>query len=111
MLSRPYAAATAEQIAHHLRVIGSPVRVLIVEALDRHGELPVAELAALVGVTGDDASQHLRVLRREGVVRRRRDGKRQLYSLADGLALLEIYALVARNLQHSPVAAIDRELL
>jgi DNA-binding transcriptional ArsR family regulator len=44
-------------------------------------ELPVSELAELVGVSQPAASQHLKVLRDAGLVRGRVDGRRRLYRI------------------------------
>jgi len=60
----------AERIARRLDVFGQEVRVRLVYALHEHGERPVGKLAGLVGVSVYDASQHLSVLRSEGIVRR-----------------------------------------
>jgi DNA-binding transcriptional ArsR family regulator len=52
-------------------------------------EVPVGELAAMVGLTQPAASQHLRVLRDAGLVDVRVDGPRRLYRVnPDGLARL-----------------------
>lgn len=111
MLSRPYDARSAELIGRHLKTIGSPVRIRIVDALDRCGELSVTELAIVVDVSGEDASQHLALLRRAGIVQWRRVGKKRLYSLNEDAAV-EIYALVVNSLKRRAAAAAgEPELL
>lgn len=83
----------------------------IVDLLDHRSELSVAELAAAVGVSGEDASHHLAVLRRAGVVQFRRDGKKRFYTLTDDPAI-EVYLLVAGRLQQCAALAADEpELL
>jgi DNA-binding transcriptional ArsR family regulator len=59
-------------------------RAMLRLVLDR--ELPVSELAELVGVSQPAASQHLKVLRDAGLVRGRVDGRRRLYRV-DGEGL------------------------
>jgi ArsR family transcriptional regulator len=52
-------------------------------ALLEEGELSAGELAKLVGMSASATSHQLRVLRDLGLVRRRRDGRRAFYVLAD----------------------------
>lgn len=84
-------------IGRYLKALDSPVRVRMLEALDRCGELTVKEIGAAAGVSGDDASQHLAVLRREGMVARRKNGRQAFYRLADE-AVMEIFERVSERL-------------
>ena len=59
------------------------------------GERSVEALAAAAGLSIANASQHLLLLRRAGLVRSRKDGKRVLYSLADA-TVLSLLASVRR---------------
>ena len=52
------------------------------------GERHVSELEALLGITQPTLSQQLGVLRAEGLVNTRRDGKRIYYSVADERVLV-----------------------
>ncbi|MHB1809145.1 MAG: ArsR family transcriptional regulator [Solirubrobacteraceae bacterium] len=54
--------------------------MMLVDTLDRRGELSVSELADAVGVSEHlrRASQHLSVLRGAGVVNRHRHGQHRL---------------------------------
>ena len=99
MLSRPVSASSAELLARHLKVIGQPVRVRLIETLDRAGEASVGDLAEAVGVSVYDASQHLKVLRSAGVVTRRQEGRRGLYRLVQGGKAVDVYELVAADLR------------
>lgn len=99
MLSRPVSASSAELIGRHLKVIGQPVRVRLVETLDGLGEASVGELAVAIDVTVYDASQHLAILRSAGVVRRRKVGRQQLYQLVEATTVLSIYGQVERDLR------------
>jgi DNA-binding transcriptional ArsR family regulator len=70
-----------DAIAHPSR------RALLRLVLER--ELPVGELAELIGLSQPAASQHLKVLRDAGLVRGRVDGRRRLYRVdVEGLARL-----------------------
>jgi len=70
--------------AQLFRALAHEVRVRIVEEL-RNGERSVGELQEALGVSGSSMSQHLAVLRGEGIVLARRDGTNVLYSAADEL--------------------------
>ncbi len=74
----------AQQLARVFHVLAEPARVRIVTALLEAGELCVCDLAATVGMTEAQTSQHLRVLRAERTVRNRRDGRMVYYALDDG---------------------------
>ena len=63
------------------KALGHPTRLLLVEALVKR-EHCVCELVELVPGAQATTSRHLEVLRRAGVVRRRREGVRMIYSLA-----------------------------
>ena len=80
MLRRPISLAVAERVGVRLDVIAHPARIRLVDALDRGGEVSVGELAEDVGVSVYDASQHLALLRRAGVVVARRQGRQSVIS-------------------------------
>lgn len=81
-----------EQFAELARVLGHAHRLELIEYVAQ-GERSVERLAQLSGLSVANASQHLQHLRRGGFVQTRRDGKRVLYSLADGPILSLIAAL------------------
>ena len=64
------------------RACGDPERLRLLERLS-HGEFCVSELAAESGEGLSTVSQRLRLLRTEGLVSRRREGKHIYYALAD----------------------------
>jgi ArsR family transcriptional regulator len=68
------------------RALASPHRLEMLEHLAQ-GERGVEALAARVGLSVANASQHLQQLRRAGVVASRREGKFVLYRLADDTVL------------------------
>ena len=68
-----------------LDVLGDPTRRAIFERL-RRGPRAVGELAEHVPVSRPAVSQHLRVLKRAGLVSEQREGTRHLYRVeAEGL--------------------------
>ena len=96
-LPRPIPDAVVDLVARRLEVVAQPQRIKLVDALDRGGETTVNALADAVGVTLYNASQHLAVLRRAGIVRRRREGRMAWYALADP-TVIALYEQVAEAL-------------
>ena len=69
--------------AELLKVLGSPVRLGVLLALEEHGDRCVHELTDLLEVSQPLMSQHLRVLRSANLIVGRREGKEIRYSIAD----------------------------
>ena len=89
---QPRAAEAAELLA----AMANPKRLLILcNLLDR--ERSVSELSELIGLAQSPLSQHLAVLREEGLVATRRESQTIFYRIADPAAakiiatLAEIY--------------------
>ena len=72
-----------DSISRSLHALGEPARLRIAVALLAADELAVRDVAAAVGISEPAASQHLRVLRAERIVRNRRAGRIVFYSLVD----------------------------
>jgi ArsR family transcriptional regulator len=70
------------------------------------GERSVEALAGVAGLSVANASQHLLLLRRAGLVRSRKDGKRVLHSLA-GPDVLDLLAAVRRIAESNVAEARD----
>ncbi len=84
--------AAAGQAVKALKVMANEDRLLLLCQLSQ-GEMSVGELEAALDIHQPTLSQQLGVLRNEGVVTTRRDGKRICYSLADP-RLLQIMQLM-----------------
>ena len=78
--------AKAAQAAMLLRALGNERRLMILCQLTE-GERSVGELQPLVGLSQSALSQHLAVLREEGVVATRRDGQSIWYRICDPAAI------------------------
>jgi len=77
--------------AEALAALADPTRRTVFETL-RKGPRSVGDLAGDLPVSRPAVSQHLRVLKRAGLVRERRAGTRNFYSVdGDGLAELRDY--------------------
>jgi DNA-binding transcriptional ArsR family regulator len=77
-----------------LKVLANEDRLLLLCQLSQ-GEMCVSDLEATLGIRQPTLSQQLGVLRNEGVVETRRDGKNIYYSVADQ-RLLKILELLYR---------------
>ena len=78
--------ARAGEAARLLRALGNESRLLILCRL-ADGERPVGDLQPLVGLSQSALSQHLAVLRQDGIVATRRQGQTIHYRIADPSAL------------------------
>jgi DNA-binding transcriptional ArsR family regulator len=77
--------AAADHAAELLKSLANRHRLLIVcQLID--GERSVGELTAFLGIRDSTVSQHLAVLRREGIVSARRDGQTIWYSIGSAAA-------------------------
>lgn len=86
--------AAAGSAVAALKVLANEDRLLLLCQLSQ-GEMCVSELEEALGIRQPTLSQQLGVLRNEGVVGTRREGKNIFYSVADP-AMLEILALLYR---------------
>lgn len=68
--------------AEFFRILGHPVRVRILELL-RDGERTVGDLQLQLQMDSSGTSQHLGVLRKQGVLDSRREGTSVYYSVRD----------------------------
>jgi DNA-binding transcriptional ArsR family regulator len=73
--------AAAERVSELMKLLANKHRLLVLCQL-AEGEKSVSELARLLGVREPAMSQHLSVLRREGLVRPRREAQTIYYALA-----------------------------
>ena len=63
--------------------LANPLRLELLVALSRRGELAAGELQQIVGAEQSAVSHQLASLRRQRLAQSRRDGRRVIYSLAD----------------------------
>lgn len=83
--------ASASQASQLLKSLSHPDRLMLLCQLTQ-GEFCVGELEQKVGLGQPSLSQQLGILRKDGLVNARRDGKQIYYSIAndDALAVLEL---------------------
>ena len=83
------ATEMAQTAATRARGLADPTRLTLAAALLDADELCVCDLAWIVERSQNLVSHHMRVLRANGLVRSRRDGKMVMYALTeDGHALV-----------------------
>ncbi|HZT78089.1 MAG TPA: metalloregulator ArsR/SmtB family transcription factor [Vicinamibacterales bacterium] len=87
---------SASALAETFRVLGDPTRVRILDALLSRAEIPVCDLAGMLGVTQSAVSHQLRLLRSMRLVRARRDGRHIYYAVDDD----HIVKLFKQGLEH-----------
>jgi len=80
--SKVISSASLERAAQLFRAMGDAPRLRILELLQA-GELCVTEIVAAMQEKFPTVSQRLRLLRGEGLIRRRRDGNHIYYAIAD----------------------------
>lgn len=84
-----------EELAELFSALGDTTRAKIVYALSQ-AEMCVCDLAALVGLSLQAVSYHLRLLRVLRLVKYRRQGRRVFYSLDDE----HVVAIVSQGMAH-----------
>ena len=92
----PVSGEAIERASRIFRALGDPARLRLLEFLTR-GEACVTDVAAAAGDEISTVSQRLRVLRAEGLVSRRRQGKHIVYGLADQ----HVVDLIFNALEHA----------
>ena len=88
-------ATTANRLAEIFAALSDPTRLRIISVLS-HRELPVAELAQIVGISESATSHQLRLMRALRIVRARKEGRQVFYLLDDE----HIHDLLDRAVAH-----------
>lgn len=96
----------ALRAAKLLKAMSNPARLVILCQL-ADGERSVGELERAVGLSQSGISQHLAVLRREGVVASRRVRQTVLYSLASREVVAVMGTLYSVFCSHDAATAFD----
>lgn len=84
-----------ERASRFLRTLGDPTKLKIVCTLIS-GEVCAGSIAATLDMTKSAVSHQLRILREEGLIKARRDGKHVIYSLDDD----HVHELLRMTLEH-----------
>ena len=84
--------------ASFFKVVGDETRMKILCTI-AYGELCVNDIAEAVGMTKSAVSHQLKLLKEEGLVKARRDGKNMFYSL-DDQHVVDIIDLAFIHIEH-----------
>ena len=84
--------ANADAASQFLKALANPDRLMLLCQLSQ-GERNVSDLESLLGIQQPTLSQQLAVLRREGLVETRRDGKQVFYRISSPAASAVIQTL------------------
>jgi DNA-binding transcriptional ArsR family regulator len=76
-----------ESTAHVLRCLGHPLRLRILDLLEKEGEATVTRIYESLEVEQAVASQHLTTMWDKGILTRRKDGVHVFYGIGDERAL------------------------
>src|SRR5262245_59754353 len=98
-----FAPSELGRAADLFKALGDPSRLRTLLLLTQT-EHCVSELVSALGEKFSTVSQRLRLLRSEGLVERRRDGKHLLYSLADR----HVADLIHNGLEHAAELELPR---
>ena len=86
-------ATKSQAVVPVLKLLANRNRLLVLCRLAAGGEMPVAALARVVGLSPSALSQHLGRLRHEKLVTYRREGQTLFYALADDETARLLHAL------------------
>lgn len=76
-----------QETARMLRCLGHPVRLRILDLLERESELTVTEIYEALGLEQAVCSQHLSLMRDKGILGHRKEGVNVFYSVGESRAL------------------------
>ncbi len=77
----------AQKQAQYCQVFSNPRRILILWALGKD-EMSVGDIAAIVGASIQNTSQHLRLMRDRGILSSRREGHAIFYRIINNDCLI-----------------------
>jgi ArsR family transcriptional regulator len=100
--------ASVADLAETFKVLGDTTRVRILDALARI-EVPVCDLARLLGLTQSAVSHQLRLLRGMRLVKSRRVG-RHIYYMADDHHIVGLFEQGLEHVQERGLAAAPRAM-
>ena len=89
-----------KRVASLFATLGDPTRLGLLLAL-RSGELCVCDLSSVLAMTMSAISHQLRILRQQGLVTSRKDGRMVIYRLADD----HVRRLLTQALEHGTICA------
>ncbi len=103
-------AAKAQEASRLMKLLANERRLLLLCRLAGAGEMPVGALVDAVGLSQSALSQHLAMMRAEGLLAFRREGQTLYYRIADPAAarLLAMLKDIYCEKPHHPPAKRNR---
>jgi ArsR family transcriptional regulator, arsenate/arsenite/antimonite-responsive transcriptional repressor len=101
---------TLSSTAAAAKALGHPARLRLLATLSG-GPLCVCQMTAVLGTASSTVSEHLRELRRAGLIVEEKDGKFVFYRLAASRDAARWLQVIRAGLAGDPVAAADAELV
>jgi len=95
----PFDTELVEGTARMLRCLGHPVRLLILDLLEKEGELTVTEIYESLGLEQAVCSQHLSLMRDKNILDHRKEGVNVYYSIGEPGALKVLACLRSRVME------------
>lgn len=83
----PLETEGVENTARVLKCLGHPLRLRILDLLERNDEATVTEVHEGLGIEQAVASQHLTTMRDKGILESRKEGVHVIYRIGDARAL------------------------
>ena len=79
LLPKPF----IERVSQRFKLLSEPVRLELLNLLQLHGEMTVQELVDASGQSQANASKHLLLMARKGILHRRKEGLNVYYAIKD----------------------------
>ena len=70
-----------EEAASRLKALAHPIRIAIIELLEKHQQLSVTEITSFIKLDQASTSHHLQILRSKGFISSKTVGKNRIYQL------------------------------
>jgi DNA-binding transcriptional ArsR family regulator len=89
-----------EMRARILKAMAHPSRLMMIDAMNKGGEICVCDLVELVGSDQSTVSKHLSILKQAGLVEDRKEGQRSLYRLVRP-CVMDFFGCVERVMEEN----------
>ena len=89
-----------EMRARILKAMAHPSRLMMIDAMNKGGEICVCDLVDLVGSDQSTVSKHLSILKQAGLVEDRKEGQRSFYRLVRP-CVMDFFGCVERVMEEN----------
>jgi ArsR family transcriptional regulator len=94
-------AEQVEDAAQRFKLLSEPVRLELLNQLEKNGEMTVSELVDATGHRQANVSKHLGLMARQNILERRKEGLYAYYRIEDP-TLSAVCLLVSEQLRREP---------